>query len=64
MDKEAPLNVCNFKTKPPEDEWSTPYDRPAQNTAFVKKMMRAPPHVGLFRKVQTETKFIVINYLL
>ena len=48
MDKEAPLNVRNFKTKPPDDEWSTPYDRALQNTAFVKnKMMRAPPHVGL-----------------
>ena len=37
MDKEAPLNVCNFKTKPPDDEWSTPYDRVVQNTAFVTK---------------------------
>ena len=58
MDKEAPLNVRNFKTKPPDDEWSTPYDRALQNTTFVKKMMRAPPHVGLFRKVPTETKSI------
>ena len=24
--KEAPLNVRNFKTKPPDGEWSTPYD--------------------------------------
>ena len=46
MDKEAPLNARNFKTKPPDD------------TAFVRKMMRAPPHVGLFRKVPTETKSI------
>ena len=23
MDKEAPLNVCNFKTNPPDDEWNT-----------------------------------------
>ena len=37
MDKEAPLKVCNFKTKPPNDEWSTPYDRALQNTAFEKK---------------------------
>ena len=22
MEKEAPLNVRNFKTKPPDDEWS------------------------------------------
>ena len=35
MDKEAPLNVRNFKTKPPDDEWSTPYVRALQNTAFV-----------------------------
>ena len=63
MDKEAPLNVRNFKTKPPDDEWSTPYDRALQNTVFVKKkMMRAPPHVGFFRKVPTENKSI--SYLL
>ena len=58
MNKEAPLNARNFKTKPPDDKWSTPYDRALQNKAFVKKMMRAPPHVGLFRKVPTETKSI------
>ena len=58
MDIEAPLNVRNFKTKPPDDEWNTPYDRALQNTAFVKIMMRAPPHVGLFRKVPTENKSI------
>ena len=58
MDKGAPLNVCNFKIKPPDDEWSTPYDRTLQNTDFVKKMMRTPLHVGLFRKVPTETKSI------
>ena len=51
MNKEAPLNVRNFKTKPPEDEWSTPsYDRALQNTAFVKKMMRALPWVGVFQE--------------
>ena len=50
MDKEPPLNAHNFKTKPPDDEWSTPYDRALQNTAFVKKMMSAPPHVGLSQK--------------
>ena len=27
MNMDAPLNICNFKTKPPDDEWSTPYDR-------------------------------------
>ena len=58
MDKEAPLNVRNFKTKPPDDEWSTPYDRALQNTVSMEKLMRAPPHVGLFRKVPTETKSI------
>ena len=56
MDKEAPLNVRNFKTKPPVDEWSTPYDRALQNTAFVKKMMTAPRVLELFRKAPTETK--------
>ena len=59
MDKETPLNVCNFKAKPPGDEWSTPYDRALKITAFVKKkIMSAPPHDGLFRKVPTETKSI------
>ena len=62
--EEAPLNVSNFKTKPPDDEWSTPYDRALQNTIFVKKMMRALPHVGLFRKVLTETKSISYYFLL
>ena len=51
-----PLNVCDFKTKPPDDEWSTPYDRALQNTAFVKKNDESSPHVGLFRKVPTEAK--------
>ena len=37
MGREAPLNVRNFKTKPQDDEWRTPYDRALQNTAFVKK---------------------------
>ena len=37
MDKEAPLNVRNFKTKPPDDEWSTPYDTALQNKTFVKQ---------------------------
>ena len=32
MNKEAPLNVRNIKTKPSDDEWSTPYD-----TALPKK---------------------------
>ena len=27
MDKKAPFNARNFKTKPPDDEWSTPDDR-------------------------------------
>ena len=58
MDKEALLNVRNFKTKSSDDKWSTSYDRALQNTAFVKKMMRAPPHVRLFRKVPREIKSI------
>ena len=37
MNKEAPLNVCNFKAEPLDGEWSTPCDRILQNTAFVKK---------------------------
>ena len=56
MDIKALLNVHNFKTKPPFDKWSIPYDRGLQNTAFVDKMVRAPPCVGAFRKVPTETK--------
>ena len=56
MNKEALLNVCNFKTKPPDDEWNTPYDGALQNMAFVEKMMRAPPCVGTFRKAPTEAK--------
>ena len=43
----ALLNVHNFKTKPPFDKWSIPYDRGLQNTAFVEKMMLC---VRLFRK--------------
>ena len=31
------LNVHKFKTKPPFDKWSTPYDRGLKNTAFVVK---------------------------
>ena len=50
------LNVHNFKTKPPFDKWSIPYDRGLQNTAFVEKMARAPPCVRAFRKALTETK--------
>ena len=53
MNKEAPLNFRNFKTKPPNDEWSTPCDRALQNTAFVnekKKNMRTPPCVGTLQK--------------
>ena len=41
MNMKALLNVHNFKTKPPFDKWSIPYDRGLQNTAFVEKMMRA-----------------------
>ena len=44
------LNNHNFKTNPPFDKWSIPYDRGLQNTAFVEKMMRAPPCVGEFQK--------------
>ena len=50
MNIKALLNVHNFKTKPPLNKWSTPYDRGLQNTAFVEKMMRAPPCVGAFQK--------------
>ena len=52
MNIKALLNVHNFKTKPPFDKWSIglPYDRGLQNTAFVEKMMRAPPCVGAFQK--------------
>ena len=45
---EAPLNVCNFKTKLP-DEWNTPYDIALRNTAFMKKMMRVLPCVRAFQ---------------
>ena len=37
MNMEALLNVHNFKTKPPFDKWSIPYERGLQNTAFVEK---------------------------
>ena len=47
-----------------QDEWSTPYDRALQNTAFVKTMMRAPPCVGAFQKFPMETKSISFNSLL
>ena len=50
MNIKALLNIHNFKTKPPFDKWSIPYDRGLQNTAFVEKMMRAPPCVGAFQK--------------
>ena len=53
MNKEAPLNVRNFKIKPPDDEWSTPYDSALQNIAFVKIMMRAPPLSITFNKIHT-----------
>ena len=49
MNIKAPLNVHNFKTKPPFDKWSIPYDRGLQNTAFVEKM-RARPCVRAFQK--------------
>ena len=64
MEKEAPLNVCNFKTKPPDDEWSTPYDRALQNTAFVKKMMRARRMSGFSEKSWQKLSPLVITYLL
>ena len=50
MNIKALLNVHNFKTKPPFDKWSIPYDSGLQNTAFMEKMMRAPPCVGSFQK--------------
>ena len=46
MNIKAPLNVHNFKAKPPFDIWGIPFDRGLQNT----KMMRAPPCVGAFQK--------------
>ena len=49
MNIQALLNVCNFKTKPPFDKWSIPYDRGLQNTAFVEKVT-APLCVGAFQK--------------
>ena len=45
------LNFRNFKTKPPDDEWSTPYDRALQNTAFLEKLWELRRVSGLFRKV-------------
>ena len=50
MNIKALLIVHKFKTKPPFDKWSIPYDRGIQNTAFVEKTMRAPPCVGAFQK--------------
>ena len=37
MNKEALLSVCNFKNKPPDGEWSTPYDRALQKYSFCEK---------------------------
>ena len=53
MNKEAPLNIHNFKTKPPSDEWSSPYDSALKNTAFMKKIMRAPLCVRTFYKTSS-----------
>ena len=64
MDKEAPLNVCNFKTKPPDDEWSTPYDTALQNTAFVKKWWELRHMSGFSEKSQRKLSPLVVNYLL
>ena len=50
MDKKAPVNVHNLKTKPPDDEWSTPYDRALQNTAFVKKNDKSSAACRAFQK--------------
>ena len=47
---QALLNVHNFKTKPPFDKWSIPYDKGLQNTVFVEKMKRAPLCVRAFQK--------------
>ena len=47
----------------PDDEWEyIIYDRALQNTALVNKIMRSPLHVGLFRKVPTETKLLTTYY--
>ena len=37
MNIKALLNVHNFKTKPPFDKWSIPYDRGIKTTGFVEK---------------------------
>ena len=50
MDKEAPLNVRNFKTKLPDDEWSTPYDRALQNTIFCEKNDESSAACRAFQK--------------
>ena len=50
MDKEAPLIARNFKTQPPDDEWSTPYDGALQNTAFVKKKDESSAACRAFQK--------------
>ena len=41
MDKEAPLNARNLKTKPPDDEWSTPYDRACEKNDESSTACRA-----------------------
>ena len=56
MNIQAHLNVHDFKTKIPFDKWSISYDRGLQNTAFVEKMMRPSPRVGVLQKAPTETK--------
>ena len=59
INKEAPLNFRNFKTKPPNDEWSTPCDRALQNTAFVKKNHESSAVCrGFSEKIPTEAESI------
>ena len=57
MNIKARLNVHNFKTKPPFDKWSIPYDiRGLQNPAFGEKWWELRRVSKLFRKAPTEAK--------
>ena len=54
-----------FKTKPPDDEWSTPYDRALQNTAFVKKNDKSSAMCrGFPERSRRKLNPLVFNYLL
>ena len=66
MNMEAPLNVHNFKTKPPFDKWSIPYDRGLQNTySFCGKNDESFAMCwGCSEKSRWKLSLLVINYLL